>query len=171
MTTRLFVCIVISTLLHALVIIQPWNIIATPENTEVLPDTMPVYLADEKQMEELMAEIATKDQDSHEDSVSFDVEGNVSADYMELLKMKIFNAWEYPQDAIKKGYDGTVKIAFVIDKSGKLEEIGILTSSGHYSLDTAAMAAIEMAGPFGPFTEDVTDQELKITGNFKYVLE
>lgn len=132
----------------------------------MLPVVMPVHLVEETQTEAPLEE-----QEISDDGVTFDVEGEVNADYLELLKIKIFNAWEYPQDAIEKGYEGTVRIAFVIDGTGRLVEIGILSSSGHYSLDTAAMGAIELAGPFGPFTEDVVAQVLKITGNFGYVMD
>jgi TonB family protein len=168
MTARLFVCVAISTCLHALVIIQPWNIVAKSGNADILPVTVPVQLVEET---EAFLKEAQEEQEIPDEGVSFEVEGEVSADYLDLLKMKIFTAWEYPEDAIEKGHDGIVRITFVLGGAGDLTEIGVLTSSGHYSLDAAAMGAIERASPFGPFTEDVTGRTLKITGNFRYVLD
>jgi len=170
MTTRLFVCVAISACLHALVIVQPWNIVAETGNADILAVTVPVQLVEETEAEALLEE-AQEEQETLDEGISFEVEGEVSADYLDLLKMKIFTAWEYPEDAIEKGHDGMVRIAFVLDGSGDLTEIGILTSSGHYSLDAAAMGAIEQARPFGPFTVDVATRTLKITGNFRYVLD
>jgi len=170
MTTRLFVCVAISTCLHALVIIQPWHIMAGSDTMDIVPVTVPVQLVEETDMEALLEE-AGQEEEITDEGVSFEVEGEVSADYLDLLKIKIFNAWEYPEDAIEKGYDGLVRIAFELDGSGNLTEIGILSSSGHYSLDAAAMGAIEQASPYGPFTEDVSPRTLKITGNFRYVLD
>jgi len=170
MTTRLFVCLAISTCLHALVIVQPWNIVVKSGDADILSVAVPVQLVEETEADALLKD-AEEEQEIPDEGVSFEVEGEVSADYLDLLKMKIFTAWEYPEDAIEKGYDGIVRVAFVLDSSGSLTEIGVLYSSGHYSLDTAAMGAIERAGPFGPFTEDVASRTLKITGNFRYVLD
>ncbi len=170
MTTRLFVCIAVSTCIHALVIIQPWHILGASGMVESPDVAVPVRLVEEKQPEESLRDVA-QELDTEEEGISFEVEGVVSADYLDQLKVKIFDAWEYPADAIEKAYEGTVKISFVLDASGRLVEIGVLSSSGHYSLDTAAMAAIELANPFGPFTEDIAGQSLKITGNFCYLLD
>ena len=168
MTARLFVCVAISTCIHALIIIQPWNIIAQSGNADILPVAVPVQLVDET---EALLEEAQDEQEIPDEGVSFEVQGEVSADYLDLLKMKIFTAWEYPEDAIEKNHDGIVRIAFVLGRAGDVTQIGVVTSSGHYSLDAAAMGAIEQSSPFGPFTEDVTTRELKITGNFRYVLD
>ncbi|MBN2297525.1 MAG: energy transducer TonB [Deltaproteobacteria bacterium] len=170
MTTRFFVCIAISTCIHALVIIQPWDIVARGGNSDSPLLAVPVHLIEEA-TEEGILEDTLRGEEPLDEGVSFEAEGEVSADYMDQLKARIFNAWEYPHEAIEKEYEGMVKIFFVLDNYGSLTQIGILTSSGHYSLDTAAMGAIERAGPFGPFTEDVSAQVLKITGNFCYVLD
>jgi len=170
MTIRFFVCIAVSTCIHALVIIQPWNIIAKADGSAAPIVTVPVNLIEETPQEGPF-EDDVRNQEQSDEGVSFEAEGEVSADYMDQLKARIFNVWEYPQYAIEKEYEGMVKIFFVLDNSGNLTQIGVLTSSGHYSLDTAAMAAIEQANPFGPFTEDVATQTLKITGNFCYLLE
>ena len=170
MTARFIACIALSTCIHALVIIQPRSIIARGDNpaANVLP--VPVHLI-EQTPEEVLFEEDLPGEENLDEGVSFEAEGEVSADYMDQLKARIFNVWEYPSEAIEKGHDGMVKIFFVLDTAGSLTQIGVLTSSGHYSLDTAAMGAIERAAPFGPLTEDIETPLLKITGNFCYVLD
>lgn len=170
MTSRLFICVAVSTCLHALVLSQPWQLFVQRGSADITHLSVPVRLVEQTPAEDVL-ENDKEEQDMTNEGVSFEADGEVSDDYLEQLKVKIFNAWEYPEDAIEKEYEGIVRIAFVLDGSGNIIEIGVLSSSGHYSLDTAAMGAIERASPFGPFTEDIVTQSLKITGNFCYVLD
>ena len=62
-------------------------------------------------------------------------------------------------------------ISFVLNDKGKLMDMGVLVSSGSHRLDSAAMAAVENASPFGSFTGDIKEKTLKVTGNFGYVLD
>ena len=48
----------------------------------------------------------------------------------------------YPRSARASGLQGTVKIAALIDESGTLVSAEVLTSSGHASLDRAALEAV-----------------------------
>jgi TonB family protein len=170
MTTRLFICVAVSTCLHALFLSQPWQLFVQTGSADITHLRVSVRLVEQTPADGFL-EDDQEEQDMTNEGFSFEVEGEVSDDYMEQLKVRIFNAWDYPEDAIEKEYAGIVRIAFVLDGSGNIIDIGVLSSSGHYSLDTAAMRAIEHASPFGPFTEDIATQSLKITGNFCYVLD
>lgn len=173
MTTRLFVCLVASFIIHAVALVQPWNLVVVA-GAPLQPSTsIPVRLVDEVRPEGLLREIEKIPDEIAEmnEGISFETEGEVSADYLDLLKAKIFEAWEYPGDAIAGGIDGTVRIRFVLDALGSVTEIGVLSGSGHASLDSAALDAVRKAGPFGPFTEDLAGETLKITGSFCYVLD
>lgn len=128
-------------------------------------------LVDDKQ---LLQELIPQDEEEPEEDsegISFEADGKVSADYMALLKAKIFKIWIYPEEAIKNLQDGVVKISFTLDRSGQVVGTDIERSSGSTSLDTAALYAIRKAGPFGPFTNEISEETLKITGSFCYVLE
>jgi TonB family protein len=105
------------------------------------------------------------------ESVSFETDGKISVSYLDLLKARIFFAWKYPDDAIQKGLQGKVSVSFVLNGNGELVDMGVLKSSGSYSLDSAAMAAIEKASPFGPLPSEVRSKPLKVTGHFCYVLD
>ena len=59
----------------------------------------------------------------------------------------------------------------MLNDKGELLDMGVLVSSGSKSLDSAAMAAIKKASPFGSFTGDIKEKTLKVTGNFGYVLD
>lgn len=170
MTTRLLVCLAVSTFIHALVLVQPWSPLISAGAVERPSTSFPVRLVDEIQPEAPLSH-HEETLEKMDEGVSFEVEGKVSADYLDLLKAKIFAAWEYPEDAVIMGADGIVKILFILDQRGSVAEIGVLSGSGHNSLDAAAMDAVRKAGPFGPFTGDITGETLRITGSFCYVLD
>lgn len=113
----------------------------------------------------------TPEYPSPDEGVSFEAEGKVNLDYMARLRTEIYRAWVYPDSAISAGHEGTVRIFFVLDDTGRLLEIGLLSSSGHQDLDRAALQAVKDASPFGPFTSDIGRKTLKITGRLRYMLE
>ena len=81
------------------------------------------------------------------EGVSFEAEGGVGKQYLDKLKVKIFNIWQYPADAIHKGEQGKTTISFVLNDKGELMDMGVLVSSGSHSLDSAAMAAVKEGKP------------------------
>jgi TonB family protein len=171
MTTRLFYCLVVSASIHALVLVQPWTLMATSNTMEQKPRSIPIKLVDQEQLKQLLAPQEDDESAESREGISFEAEGDVSTNYLNLLKLKIFHTWIYPEDAIRNDQEGIVKIRFTLDSTGRVIDIGILQSSGYPGLDAAALYAIKKAGPFGPFTNDMTSGELKITGSFCYVLD
>jgi TonB family protein len=171
MTRRLIICLSLSVLIHVLVLAQPWNLMAPAAAREHQDESIPVELVEDAQPRELVPVPEEPLPSDVPEGVSFEALGEVSADYLELLKAKIFNAWEYPREAIDAGADGIVRLRFVLDSLGEVIEIGVLSGSGNDSLDSAAADAVLEAGPFGPFTEEISPETLTITGTFRYVLD
>lgn len=172
MTARLLLFLLVSACIHALALVQPWTFMVVSKHEDMKPPVLPVNLVEGEQGDhEPAAEDEEGREEEQEEGLTFEVEGEVSADYMDLLKARIFRAWEYPEDAVRSGAQGIVRVAFVLDASGRVAEIGVARSSENASLDEAAVNAVRKAEPFGPFTEDVYEKILKITGNFCYVLD
>jgi TonB family protein len=174
MWMRLIVCLSASMLLHLFFFSQSLTIMAPPRNFLYHP--VAVDLVEGMQQGGALQEIANPAQaqvvkTDTEEGMSFDTEGTVSSGYMDILKARIFKVWQYPEDAINKGQEGKVTISFVLNGKGEVVDIGILKTSGSYSLDSAAMAAVEQAAPFGSFGGDVKNETLKVTGHFCYVLD
>lgn len=48
----------------------------------------------------------------------------------------------YPKRAKRRGYEGTVVLEVLVDRSGRVKELRILTSSGHPVLDRAALKSV-----------------------------
>jgi TonB family protein len=177
MIIRLIVCFAISILLHVLFIMQPFQLPQKHSITMRPVATVPVGLVDiPRQMAGLNPKVTSKPPsplvvDSPGEGVSFEAEGGVGKVYLDKLKVKIFNIWQYPEDAVRKGEQGKVTISFVLNDKGELMDMGVLVGSGSRSLDAAAMAAVKKASPFGSFTRDIKEKTLKVTGNFGYVLD
>ncbi|MCE5276159.1 MAG: TonB family protein [Syntrophaceae bacterium] len=183
MSMRLIVCFSVSIAAHILILMVPLVIMAKPTVPLPRASAVPVRLVEgtvqamrasgvngrQEKKEETGKDDAQAEE--AEEGVSFETEGNVSTGYMDLLKARIFRAWQYPEDAIDKGKQGKVTLTFVLNSKGAVTDIGILATSGTYSLDAAAMAAVEQASPFGPFTGDIKDKSLTITGHFCYVID
>ncbi len=106
-----------------------------------------------------------------QESMSFVTDRKVAVSYLDRLKTKIFLLWKYPEEAIQMGQQGDVSISFVLNGKGELMDIGILKGSGSRSLDKATITAVRQANPFGPLPEDISNEPLKITGTFRYVLD
>jgi protein TonB len=53
----------------------------------------------------------------------------------------------YPAEARVLGHHGTVKVQFVIDRTGKVTDAQVLTGSGSKSLDQEAIAVLRRASP------------------------
>ena len=172
----MILCLGISVLLHVLIIIQPIMIMAKqalgdrPNVPVRLVNIPPELMAP---LEELsrQEEAPLPGDEEMEEGVSFVAEGGVAVGYLDQLKIKIFRIWEYPEEAIFKGEQGRVSISFVLNERGEILEIGVLKSSGSFSLDSAAIAAIELAAPYGPLTDSDGGKTLKVTGHFAYVLD
>ena len=178
MILRLFVCLAISILLHIFIVIQPVQLLTKQANPLSHMVTVPVGLVDISPQPAKLNSTKTPLEmpmpsrvKNEKEGVSFEAEGGVGKVYLDKLKLKIFNIWQYPEDAIHKGEQGKVTISFVLNDKGKLMDMGVLVSSGSHRLDSAAMAAVENASPFGSFTGDIKEKTLKVTGNFGYVLD
>ena len=59
----------------------------------------------------------------------------------------------YPRSARRKGHEGCVTVEILVDEDGHVSEAGIVSSSGHAELDSAALGVVRTAR-FAPATEN-----------------
>lgn len=90
--------------------------------------------------------------------------------YMQRLKEKIEGIWKYPSDAAEKGIYGDLYIRFTIKQNGKLGAVELVRTSGHKSLDDAAIKALKDAEPYWPLPDEWGKDGFTITGHFVYSL-
>jgi protein TonB len=68
----------------------------------------------------------------------------------------------YPSDAQARGEQGTVSLAFSMDRNGRLLARRIARSSGVASLDAEALAMIQRAQPLPPFPDSMTQSRIDL---------
>ncbi len=90
--------------------------------------------------------------------------------YFTSMRKAIELVWVYPAQSARRGHQGTVGLQFTIYKTGKVENLKIVNSSGYPALDQSIVEAIQLASPFAPLPDGFGKSKLTITGNFRYLL-
>lgn len=91
-------------------------------------------------------------------------------EYVRIIQEKIAHAIEYPKEALKYGWEGTVKIGLFILKDGSLALASIKESSGYEIFDENALATARNIAPYSSFPSETSLQELNITIPIVYSL-
>jgi protein TonB len=89
--------------------------------------------------------------------------------YFASIKRKIELVWQYPYEAAVAGIQGELTLDFVIARSGAVNSIALVRSSGSKILDEEAIRSIRVAAPFDPIPADYKIPSLQIRGRFVYV--
>jgi len=89
--------------------------------------------------------------------------------YFASIKRKIELVWQYPYEAAAAGIQGELTIDFVIARSGAVNSIELVRSSGSKVLDDEAIRSIRVAAPFDPIPAQYKIPSLQIRGRFVYV--
>ncbi len=105
-----------------------------------------------------------------EQGITLDTNDLMYTSYLRGLKRRIEMVWRYPDTAQRDGLQGELVMRFSIAKSGKVESIELLKSSGYPLLDNAAEKALADASPFNPLPDSWNKERFVITGTFIYRL-
>jgi protein TonB len=89
--------------------------------------------------------------------------------YFASIKRKIELVWQYPYEAAAAGIQGELTLDFVIARSGAVNSIELVRSSGSKILDDEAIRSIRTAAPFDPIPAEYKIPSLQIRGRFVYV--
>ena len=89
--------------------------------------------------------------------------------YFLKLKRQIEGVWHYPTESAQRGEQGHLNVIFTITKTGYLEDVKIIKSSGYGRLDSEAIRAIRVASPYTPFPQSWDGLErLNVRATFEY---
>lgn len=114
--------------------------------------------------------IARKEEAGKDNGITFDTKELRYHGYMAKLQNRIEGIWKYPHEAASKGIYGDLRIKFTIKKDGMLGNVELARTSGHRSLDEAAMQALKDAEPFWPLPEEWGREGITIDGHFIYTI-
>ncbi len=93
----------------------------------------------------------------------------VGADWANGLQAYWRNHRYYPRQAVENGEDGTVLVELVVNRSGKVESVEVVSRSGSPWLDMAALSTWRRA-QLAPFPHENTDPRMTITLTINYIL-
>ena len=102
------------------------------------------------------------------------VESNSNAlpDWQNALRARLAKFKQYPEEARRRGLQGTVLLRFVVDASGGVLSYEIAKSSGSAALDRATLEMIRRAQPLpAPPKELLINGSREITAPFQYSLD
>ena len=99
-----------------------------------------------------------------EDELDFNVaEALAMRDYTPLVVQKIYKKIRYPSRAIDRGFEGTVRMAIVVSKTGALERVTVAQESKYSILNKAAIKATEQAAPFPELPAALNTDQFEVT--------
>jgi len=75
------------------------------------------------------------------------------ADYLDNWRQRIetLGNLNYPEEARQRSIHGSLRMLVALRPDGSIHEVSILKSSGHPTLDDAAIRIVQLAAPFQPF--------------------
>lgn len=96
----------------------------------------------------------------------------VKASWQSQLLSHLARYKRYPDEARRRGIQGTSQVRFNLDRSGKVLSVELAKSSGNTALDQATLAMIRRATPVpAPPAELLSNGQLEIVAPFIYALE
>lgn len=82
------------------------------------------------------------------------------ADYLDTWRQRIetLGNLNYPEEARANSIHGSLRMLVSIRPDGSVQEVDILKSSGHPTLDDAAIRIVQLAAPFQPFPLEMRER-------------
>lgn len=136
-------------------------------NKRVLEKKSLSYFDDETPQTNKRLEVHDQRKSSHleESKGKDDTQNNIrmELDYKNVIRAILKSNQRYPRRAIDRGIQGTVFLAFTVNKNGELEAHKIIETSGHRILDNAAVVMLLKSVPFPPFKDKIKGHRLHIS--------
>ncbi len=102
--------------------------------------------------------------EEEEDELEFTAEGLLKQQlYISSLKKYSQKYLRYPQRAIDRNWQGTVRLNITISRAGEVQEVVIIEESKHSSLNKAAVKAAKKASPFPAMPEEIRGEQFSFT--------
>jgi protein TonB len=173
-------CVVLSLLLHAVMILALQRAVPLHWPHEELP-TYHVELirppvkdlsggdisdADLARLKSEQASVPEQEQDT----ISLDTKDERYVSYARRIKNCILRSWRYPEAAKEDLIEGKLLVLFTLSNDGRMVRAGIAKTSGFGILDEEAIRAIRAASPFPPFPSHLSLKRLHVKAAFDYRL-
>ena len=90
--------------------------------------------------------------------------------YYQLILDRLDRLKRYPARARRRGDEGTVILAFTLNRDGSLKQYAIKQSSGSKALDLEVKKLIRRAAPFPAIPANISQQELELSVPISFTL-
>jgi periplasmic protein TonB len=93
----------------------------------------------------------------------------ISADYRAMLSNWLESHKRYPEDARQRGEEGRAVLRFRIDRSGRVLDYAVVSSTGYGDLD-AAVESMMRGATLPPFPASMTAPEIEVSVTIRFGL-
>jgi protein TonB len=104
----------------------------------------------------------------HGDTVWLNTEQDLLNSFMRRFRDNIYLVWDYPASALQRMQQGTCLLKVTINRHGDVDDVQLLESSGHLSLDREAIESVRKGATYGPLPGAYPHDSLKIMAFFQY---
>lgn len=143
-----------------------------PEMDLTIP---PVTLRDgepEPEPEPEPAVTAVDDDEEEDDGPALTAESIVAnQQYFRRIIATVQANTRYPQRALQRGWEGSARVALVLDRNGEIIDLSFLEETGHSTLDREAERVVSSLAPFGPIPDVVPGNRHEFTVPFTFALQ
>lgn len=95
---------------------------------------------------------------------------DIEALYKKQLRSLLNASREYPKVSRRLGHQGRVVLSFVIEKSGLIQDIKLITGSKYKNLNKAGLKAVQSIYKFKPFPPQIKKSHIQMTLPFNFTL-
>ncbi len=89
-------------------------------------------------------------------------------DYAKNARSRIVNRQSLPEEARRLGHSGSVKLRFVVNGSGQIDSLEIVSGCGFSEIDEQALSAVRSAAPFGSLPKGIGRDSLPMSITLNY---
>ncbi|MEJ2576452.1 MAG: energy transducer TonB [Gammaproteobacteria bacterium] len=125
------------------------------------PDVSQLLASTQREIDRLTSELDRRTVNTARDvrrkAINASTQEYKYAAYLEAWRKKVerIGNLNYPEEAKRKSLYGNLMLHVAVRADGSVERIRLVRSSGHKTLDDAAMRIVELAAPFAPFPPDI----------------
>ncbi len=106
---------------------------------------------------------AAREEEEDDDDVDMSVDAILAQqNYTSKVIRAIYGALSYPNIAVRRGLEGSIRLNLELDRSGDVVSVNVAEESPHRLLNDEAVEAASRAAPYPAFDDAIADQTLVI---------
>ena len=91
--------------------------------------------------------------------------------FLRRFESAVYGVWRYPPDAARMGIEGVTPVKITFNRSGEIEKVVLLESSGSKILDDEVQRTLKAVGTIGPLPRAYGKETFNLIAFFHYGIE